>query len=164
MDTARFEKFDKALSIELPNAVDNILGTEKGKKPCAVGFITTDDFYGFYLSWEYVSEIYEYYNWKNSFESDFLYSPLVAVVDETDDIDLCERSDEKWEFAKALLSVLEKNIKALPDEFFAKNGYKRDDVLFFATMSDGDYVEEMLSESVKMFNSSETLKGYGFAE
>ena len=28
-------------------------------------------------------------------------------------------------------------------------------------MSDGDYVDEMLKESVKTFNSSETLKRYG---
>ena len=39
-------------------------------------------------------------------------------------------------------------------------GNKREDIIFFITMSDSDYVDEMLKESVKTFNSSETLKRY----
>ena len=41
-----------------------------------------------------------------------------------------------------------------------ENNYRRENVLFFATMSDGDYIQEMLDTSVKMFNASETLEKY----
>ncbi len=60
------------------------------------------------------------------------------------EIDFCKPSDEKWIFAETLLSVLEKNIKEIPEEIFEKNGFRREDILFFATMGDGDYIEEML--------------------
>ena len=62
---------------------------------------------------------------------------------------------------ETLLSVLEKNIKEIPDEIFQKNGFQRKDILFFATMGDGDYMEEMLEASVKMFNAPETREAYG---
>lgn len=160
MDISRFEKFDAAVSENLLEIIGKILGLKRKKKYCAVGFITTDDFYGFYLSWKYTYKIDEFYDWKNGIHPDFLYQPLVDVVDASKDINLLERSDEKWGFAKAVLAVLEKNIKALPDEVFTNSGYNREDVLFFATMSDGDYIEEMLNESVKMFNSANTLQKY----
>ena len=153
MDIKRFEKFDRELSEKLPNEIGKILKKAKRKKTCAIGFITTDDFYGMYLSWEYTHDIDEYYDWENGSEPDFLYQPLVDIVDNTKDIDLCSASDEKWDFALTLLSVLEKNIKNISDEVFKKNGFERKDILFFATMGDGDYVEEMLEASVKMFNS-----------
>lgn len=153
MDISRFEKFDLELSEKLPDEISKILKTAKGQKACAIGFITTDDFYGMYLSWEYSHDIDEYYDWENSSEPDFLYRPLVDIVDNTKDIDLSSASDEKWDFAVTLLSVLEKSIKQLPNDVFKDNGFKREDILFFATMGDGDYVEEMLDESVKMFNS-----------
>lgn len=160
MNISRFEKFDAAIAENLSDTIDKILGLKRKKKYCAVGFITTDDFYGFYLSWKYTYKIDEFYDWRNGINPTFLYQPLVDIVDTSKDINLLERSDEKWEFAKAVLAVLEKNIKALPDEVFTKNGYNREDVLFFATMSDGDYIGEMLDESVKMFNSADTLKKY----
>ena len=81
-----------------------------------------------------------------------------------EEIDFCEPSDEKWNFAETLLSVLEKNIREIPEEIFEKNGFKREDILFFATMGDGDYIEEMLEASVKMFNSPKTLEAYGLIE
>ena len=160
MDISRFEKFDAAIAENLSDTIDKILGLKRKKKYCAVGFITTDDFYGFYLSWKYTYRIGNFYDWKNGINPTFLYQPLVDVVDATNDINLLERSNEKWEFAKVVLAVLEKNIKALPDEVFTKNGYNREDVLFFASMSDGDYIDEILDESVKMFNSAKTLKKY----
>ena len=153
MDISRFEKFDRACSENLPKEIGKILKKAKRKKVCAIGFITTDDFYGMYLSWDYSHDIDEYYDWENGTNPDFLYQPLVDIVDSTKDIDLLRASDEKWDFALTLLSVLEKNIKSIPDEVFEKNGFKREDILFFATMSDGDYVDEMLDASVKMFNS-----------
>lgn len=35
---------------------------------------------------------------------------------------------------------------------------------FFATMGDGDYIDEMIETSVKMFNAKETLEVYGLTE
>ncbi len=85
-------------------------------------------------------------------------------MDSVEEIDFCEPSDEKWDFAKSLLSVLEKSIKEIPDEIFQRNGFRKEEVLFFATMASGDYMEEMLETSVKMFNAEETLRAYGFTE
>ncbi|MBR1691975.1 MAG: DUF4303 domain-containing protein [Lachnospiraceae bacterium] len=159
MDLAKFDTFNKECSENLAGAIDEILRQGQEQKIHAIGFITTDDFYGFYLSWDYDnSDIEEYYEWEQGLEPDFLYQPVVDVVDSCEEIDFTTSSDEKWDFAKALLTILEKNIKQLPDEIFTKNHYKREDILFFATMSDGDYIEEMLNASVKMFNSPETAK------
>lgn len=36
--------------------------------------------------------------------------------------------------------------------------------LSFSTMSDGNYIQEMLEASVKMFNAPETLKAYGLMQ
>ena len=153
MDISRFERFDLALSENLTDEIGKILKKAKHKKLCTIGFITTDDFYGMYLSYNYSHDIDEYYDWKKSVNPDFLYQPLVDIVDSTKDIDLLRASDEKWDFAVTLLYVLEKNIRKIPEEVFSKNKFKREDILFFATMGDGDYVEEMLEASVKMFNS-----------
>ena len=160
MDITKFELFDRECAEKLPGEISKILKAAKGKDACAIGFITTDDFYGFYLSWDYSTNINEYYDWENGLEPDFLYQPLVDIVDACEDIDFCNPSDEKWDFAQTLLSVLEKNIKQLPNEIFQENNYRREDVLFFATMGDGDYIQEMLDTSVKMFNTSETLEKY----
>ena len=152
MDTAIFESFEKGCIEKLPGEINAILQQADGKKPCAIGFITTDDLYGFYLSWEYTDNIREYFQWRNGAYPDFLYQPIVDIVDSSD-IDFCNPSDEKWDFVKALLSTLERVIKGLPDDVFSKNGFSSEDVLFFATMSDGDYITQMLDESVNMFNS-----------
>ncbi len=161
MDTIMFEKFGQKCSKELPNEIGKILSIAKGQKACAIGFITTDDFYGFYLVWNYSNNIDEYYDWENGLEPDFLYQPLVDIVETCKDIDFCNPSDEKWEFTQTLLSVLEKSIKQIPDEIFKTNNFKREDILFFSTMSDGDYIQEMIDTSVKMFNALETLQIYG---
>lgn len=160
MNPEVFDRFDRECSEKLSGEIDKILTAGKGKELCAIGFITTDDFYGFYLTWEHGKSIDEYYDWKNSLNPDFLYQPLTDIVDSCDDIDLCNPSDEKWEFAQALLAVLEKNIKNLPDEIFSGNGFKRENVVFFATMCDGDYVREMLELSVKMFNNADAVDSY----
>ena len=159
-----FEKFSQICSKKLPKEINKILKTAKGHKACAIGFITTDDLYGFYLTWDYVSSINEYYAWGNSLNPNFLYQPLVDIVDACKDIDFCSPSEEKWAFTKTLLSVLGKNIKQLPDNLFYNNGFKREDILFFSTMSDGDYIQEMIDASLKMFNTSETLKTYGMIQ
>lgn len=154
-------KFDQECAENLAGSIDEILKAGNGKKPLAIGFITTDDFYGFYLSWDHNDSIEEYYDWEEGSEPDFLYSPLVEAVESCSEIDFCSKSDEKWQFALDVLAVLEKNIKQLPDEIFQKNNYRREDILFFATMSDGDYIEEMLDVSTKLFNAPETLEAYG---
>ncbi|MCI9617679.1 MAG: hypothetical protein HFG31_06705 [Eubacterium sp.] len=164
MDIAVFKEFSHKCSKELSKEIDKILQSAKGEKACAIGFVTTDDFYGFYMAWDYSTEIDEYFEWENGSYPDFLYQPLVDIIDADEEIDFCEPSDEKWNFAKTLLSVLEKNIKEIPKEIFEKNGFRREDILFFATMGDGDYIEEMLEASIKMFNSKETLEAYGLAE
>lgn len=164
MDIAKFEKFSRICSEELPNEIDKILKVAQGENICAIGFITTDDFYGFYLTWNYSNNIYECYDWKNGLEPDFLYQPLVDIVEDCKDIDFCNPSDEKWEFAEALLSVLGENIKQIPDEIFQKNSFKREDILFFSTMSDGDYMQEMMDTSIKMFNTPKTLEAYGIIQ
>ena len=156
MDITKFETFSQKCSKELPGEINKILEAARGKESCAIGFITVDDFYGFYLTWDYSRNINEYYDWENGLEPDFLYQPLVDIVEACKDIDFLNPSDEKWDFAQTLLTVLEKNIKQIPDEIFQKNGFKREDILFFATMGDGDYIQEMMDASVKMFNSSET--------
>ena len=158
MDTTKFETFRQLCFRELPDEIDKILNAAKDEEACAIGFITTDDFYGIYLAWDYSHNINEYYEWKHGLEPDFLYQPLVDIVEDCKDIDFCNPSDEKWEFAQTLLSVLEKSIRQIPDGVFEKNGFKREDILFFSTMSDGDYIQEMMDTSVKMFNTSETLE------
>jgi len=73
----------------------------------AIGFITTDDFYGFYVT---------------------------------------------WDFALTLLTTMENIIKQLPDDIFLRNNFEKENILFFSTMASGDYMQEMLDASVKMFN------------
>lgn len=93
----------------------------------------------------------------------FLYQPLVDIV-EADEIDFCQPSEEKWGFAVELLTVLAETIRGIPDAVFQKNGFQREEVLFFATMSDGDYIQDMLDQSVRLFNSEQTQKAFGLAQ
>lgn len=160
MDIAKFTKFDQECAKKLPGEINKILEDAKGQNVCAIGFITTDDFYGLYLSWDYTINIDDYYHWKNGLEPEFLYQPVVDIVETCGDIDFCNPSEEKWEFAQTLLAVLEKNIKQIPEEIFQKNDFKREDVLFFATMGDGDYIQEMMDVSVKMFNAPAAVERY----
>ena len=160
MDIAKLEEFSKRCSLELPHEIDKILNTAKGKNTCAIGFITTDDFYGFQLTWDCSNNIDQYYDWENGLEPHFLYQPLVDIVEDCQDIDFLNPSDEKWAFAQVLLSVLERSIRQIPDEIFLKNGFKREDILFFSTMNSGDYIQEMMDTSVKMFNATKTIETY----
>lgn len=166
IDLLRFEKFRNECNQNLPKVVDEILSTARQENRCAIGLITTDDFYGFYATWDFGNDIDpgKYFEWTHDnirADTNFLYQPLVDIVDNCEDIDLCNPSKEKWDFAVSLLTVLQGVIKQLPDEIFQKNHFKREDVLFFATMGDGDYIYEMLDTSAKMFNEQETLKAFG---
>ncbi|MBQ9947671.1 MAG: hypothetical protein IJO91_04700 [Oscillospiraceae bacterium] len=158
MDIRRFDSFSTQCCEKLGGAIEEILGSGNSaeEKVRAIGFVTTDDFYGFYLTWSSDSScIEEYYDWEQSLEPEFLYQPLVDIVDGCTDIDLLNKSDEKWDFALTLLKVLADSISGLPEEVFAKNGYKREDIVFFAAMASGDYVEELLTQSLGMFNPSQ---------
>lgn len=166
MDLQKFEIFRNECNQNLPKVVDEILGTCKHENRCAVGLITTDDFYGFDVTWNYGNDIDtgKYFEWAPdniSADTNFLYQPLVDIVDSCKDIDFCSPSKEKWDFAVSLLTVLQEVIKNLPDEIFQKNNFKREDVLFFATMGDGDYIYEMLDTSIRMFNAQEALEAFG---
>lgn len=160
MNITQFDKLSQACSKELATTIGTILETAKDKEGCLIGFITTDDFYGCHLTWDYSGNVNEYFNWNNGLRPIFLYQPLVDIVEECEEIDFCRPSAEKWEFVKTLLLVLEKNIKEIPDELFKKNGFKREDILFFSTMSAGDYTSEMIDTSVKKFNTTDTLEKY----
>lgn len=161
MKLSKFEKFNKKCLENLPCAIDQVLSRNQEKRIYALGFITVDDYTGFYLSWDYNNHnIYESFEWQQSIHPDFLYSPLVEVVDDCTEIDFTSPSDEKWGFGQALLTVLSNNIRLIPDEIFYKNNYKREDILFFATMADGDYMDEMLDVSLEMFNTLETVEAY----
>lgn len=161
MDLAVFEGFRQECVKGLPNEVDRILKEARGEEACAIGFITTDDFYGFYLVWDYSRDLSEYYDWEKSSDPEFLYQPLVDVVEACKEIDFCNPSEEKWAFAQALLSVLADCVGQIPEEVFQRNGFLREEVLFFATMGDGDYVQEMMEASVKILNAQATLEAYG---
>ncbi|EAV9817803.1 hypothetical protein FFC81_10230, partial [Listeria monocytogenes] len=115
MDIKTFEKFSQQCSENLPKEIEKILNDAKNQKNCAIGFITTDDYYGFYLAWDYSKDIFEFFEWKNELSPAFLYQPLVDIVDNCEEIDFCSPSEEKWDFALTLLSVLDKNIKEIPD-------------------------------------------------
>lgn len=161
MYTDRFLKFRSECSEKLFGAIDGLLGSAD-ERVAAIGFVTTDDFYGFYLTWgDDSSDIEEFYDWENSLEPEFLYQPLVDAADSSSDLDLLNKCDEKWNYALSLLGVLRNCILQLPDDVFGKNGYSREDIVFFSTMSTGDYIDEMLEVSLKMFNTEETLKAHG---
>ena len=163
MDLLIFENFKKECNLNLPKVVDEILNKGRYEKRCAVGLITTDDFYGFYITWKFGNDIDtgKYFEWEPDdicTDTNFLYQPLADIVDSCEDIDFCSPSKEKWDFAVSLLTVLQEAISQLPNEIFMKNNFKREEVLFFATMGDGDYIYEMLDTSTRMFNAKETLE------
>lgn len=163
MDALIFEKFRQEWSEKLPKVIDEILSFGKEESLGAIGFITTDDFYGFYVTWNFGDdiEINEYYDWENddiSEDTDFLYQSLAEIVDGCKEIDFCNPSEEKWDFAVTLLRVMADVINQLPDEIFLKNNVKKENILFFSTMDTGDYMQEMLDDSVKKFNTRETLE------
>ena len=165
MDTVVFDKFRQECSEKLPKVIDEILSMGKAEKLGAIGFITTDDFYGFYVSWDFGDdiEIDEYYDWENDDiceDTNFLYQPLVDIVDGCKEIDFCNPSDEKWDFALTLLTIMSEMIKQLPDDIFVKNNFKKENILFFSTMDTGDYMQEMLDESIKKFNTRDTLEAF----
>lgn len=166
MDVRKFEKFRNECNHNLSKVVDEILSTGRHENRCAIGLVTTDDFYGFYVTWNFGNDVDagKYFEWVPddiSADTSFLYQSLVDIVDSCEGIDFCSPSKEKWDFAVSLLTVLQEVIKQIPDEIFQKNNFKKENVFFFATMGDGDYTYEMLDTSAKMFNTQKTLEAFG---
>ncbi len=166
MDLLKFESFRDECNRNLPKVIDEILRTGRRENRCAIGLITTDDFYGFYVTWNFGNQIDvgKYFEWepeKIGADTSFLYQPLADIVDRCKEIDFCNPSEEKWDFAVSLLTILQEVISQLPNEIFQKNNFKREDIFFFATMGDGDYIYKMLDASSRMFNSQETLEAFG---
>lgn len=165
MNALIFEKFRLECNKKLPKVIDKILSMGKEESLGSIGFITTDDFYGFYVTWNFGDdvEIDEYYDWENddvSEDTSFLYQSLVDIVDGCKEIDFCNPSNEKWDFAATLLTIMSEIIKQLPDDIFSKNNFKRENILFFSTMDSGDYMQEMFDESIKKFNTRDTLEAF----
>lgn len=159
-----FSAFDRELEEGLPAVIEEILSTPSEDKVYSIAFVTTDDFYGFYVSYDYDAvdnphNIWENFEWKQAIYPKFFYQTVVDIV-ENSPIDFTKKSDEKWVFAQRLMTLLNKHIQALPLGVFEKYGYQKEDIVFFTTMSDGDYMEEMLVESAKLFNSPTTLEKY----
>ncbi|WP_347253067.1 hypothetical protein [Leminorella grimontii] len=159
MDKLRIEfaDFEKTLNSNLAESIRQVLQAKE--RVTYIGFVTTDDFYGAFVTYNRPEEqnIWEHSEWGQGLSPDFLYQPLVDVVEKNEYINFMEPSKEKWQFAETLMAVFSEQLQLLPDEVFSKAGYKRDELIFFMTMSDGDYMDEMLIESVERFNSKETI-------
>ncbi|WP_321388066.1 DUF4303 domain-containing protein [uncultured Enterococcus sp.] len=159
-----FDIFSQELTEQLPAVIEEILSIPSENRVYSIAFITTDDFYGFYVSFDYDTvdnphNIWEHFEWKHAIYPSFLYQTLVDIV-EASTIDFTRTSDEKWAFAEQLMVLLNKHIQALSHEVFEKYGYQKENILFFTTMSDGDYMDELLTESAKLFNQSGTFEKY----
>ncbi|MDO5156133.1 MAG: hypothetical protein Q4D51_09230 [Eubacteriales bacterium] len=156
-----FDIFAEECNKHMMEEIESILAEMQGKEFCSIGLITTDDLYGFYLTWNDRNNIGEFYDWENGSNPTFLYQPVVDVVDAHKEIDFCSPNEEKWNFAVKILKVLGDSIKNLPEDLYKKYGYERKDVLYFATMGDGDYMVEMMRNSLELFNTEETIEKYG---
>lgn len=166
-----WKNFKEDLKKALPQLVTEILDYKSEEKVYAIAFLTTDDFYGMYVAFETIENLkrskysadsiqwfanewtYSDQELPTKFNKE-LYTNLVEVIDASTDIDLMRPSNEKWNFAIQFMEVIKEAIDCVPQSLFEQYGYVKDDIVFLATMSDGDYMDEMLLESAKRFNSS----------
>ncbi|WP_239255356.1 DUF4303 domain-containing protein [Listeria ilorinensis] len=159
MDGLRMEfaDFEQKLKENLAELVGQVLQAEA--HVTYIGFVTTDDFYGAFVTYNQVGEenIWEHFEWKKGLSPDFLYQPLVDVVEKNEKINFMEPSKEKWQFAETLIEVFREQLQQLPDAIFTRPGYDRNELIFFMTVSDGDYMDEMMIESVERFNSKKAI-------
>lgn len=171
----RFDKFKSELRVAMPQLLSEIMSSHNGKV-YAIAFVTTDDFYGMYVAFETV-ENYEntptgrknaYRRWScnewgysdKELPTDFnhaLYENMVQVVDSYDEPNLMNPSPEKWAFAQAFIQSLGDALESVPDSIFETHDYSRHDIVFYTTMSDGDYMREMMKESVMQYNCAPTI-------
>lgn len=163
----KFMNFDNALKEKFNDAISEILKSGNDKQIYTIGFITTDDFYGFYIPYDYVGSngemnIDEFYEWTHAYKSsdDFMYKSVIEVIDATDFDFTASKTKDKWTVATALMNILAKHIKAIPNEVFTATGHNREDIFFFATQGDGNYMDEMYVTSRDLFNSRATIEKF----
>jgi len=164
----KFVCFDNELKEKFNDVISEILKSGNGKQVYIIGFITTDDFYGFYITLDYVGNdgemnIDEFTEWDHqSYKGDskFMYTTVVEVIDATDFDFTASKTKDKWAVATALMNIIAKHIKAIPEEVFTNAGHNREDIFFFATQGDGNYMDEMYVESRKLFNSPATVEKF----
>jgi len=162
----KFIDFDNELAEKFNGVISEILNGDKDKQVYTIGFITTDDYYGFYITLDYVGpkgerNVDEFTEWDDNAyvgEKGFMYTSIVNVIDAIDFDFTAKKTKDKWDVATSLMNILAKHIKAIPNEIFTEAGHNREDIFFFATQGDGNYMDEMYAESRKLFNSSETVE------
>lgn len=154
----KFTDFERLLKENLADLIAEILCAKE--RVTYIGFVTTDDFYGAFVTWNQPQQnnIWEHFEWGRGLGPNYLYQPLVDVVESNEQINLMESSPEKWRFAEALMDVFHDQLNQLPDTVFMNAGYKRDELIFFMTMSDGDYMDEMIIASVESWNSEKAIQ------
>ena len=166
-------KFTEELKVAMPQLISEILSYRNEEKVYGIAFVTTDDYYGMYVAFETLEHMKQLKNPENTwFVNEWgysdtalptkfnkeLYQNLVNVIETDDGIDFTKPSDEKWNFAVQLIQAIKEAIDVVPQTLFEQYGYLKDDIVFLTTMSDGDYMDEMLLESTKLFNSFKTSK------
>jgi hypothetical protein len=165
-------KFTEELKVIMPQMILEILSYNK-EKVYGIAFVTTDDYYGMYVAFEtlehlkeskYPDDAWFVNEWGYSdaklpttFNKE-LYRNLVDIIDTDENIDFTKPSAEKWDFAIQLIQAIKEGIDSIPQGLFKQFGYTKDEIVFLATMSDGDYMDEMLLESAKLFNSHKASK------
>lgn len=177
----KFKYFKYNLEKVLPELIGEILSFKREEKVYGIAFITTDDLYGMYVAFqteetqkENIEELKKLgiqqdsrwfpNEWKYSSDqlkgnySKELYTNLVSIVEKNHTINLLEPSKEKWEFISCFIKILQSAVISIDSSVFEKYGYKREDIVFLTTMSDGDYMECMKEESIQLFNSYDALK------
>ena len=123
MDQAKFQEFSHQCSEGLPNEIDKILKMAKGEKFCAIGLITTDDFYGCYLTWAYSNNIDEYFEWENGAHPDFLYDPLVDIIEADEEIDFWNHPMKSGILRKLCFPYWKKISKRYPMKSFKRTAF-----------------------------------------
>ena len=171
------KKFTKELKMIIFELISEILSYKKEEKIYGIAFVTTDDYYGMYIAFETLENLnrskrpntFWFVNEWGYSDSDLsvkfnqeLYQNLVDVIEINKEMEFTKPSDEKWEFAMQLMQAIKEAIDSLPQFIFEQNNYSKDDIVFLATMSDGDYMEEMFLESARIFNSPLALTKNNF--
>lgn len=175
-----FDEFKTQLNSVMPKLLGEILSVPLEEKVGGIAFVTSDDFYGIYVPfeteqvlkklmnagedkgrWRWFPDEWRYSdaNLPSSYRKE-LYSNLVAVIEANEEIDFCNPSANKWAFAISYMDAIGDAISNLPESFFETYGYRKQDILFLAAMNDGDYINEMLVESAKKYNSPEKAKAF----
>lgn len=168
-----FNEFKEQLKAIMPEHINEILSAQPQNKIYAIAFVTTDDFYGMYTAYETKEKLlslggaeeinahqWSANEWSYSMNGprDIFYDCLVNIAESDHQINLMVPSDEKWGYAVSFLDVVCEAIQSVPQQVFKDNGYSKEEIVFFVTMSDGDYMDEMIIESAKKCNAPATIQ------